>query len=199
MRKRRLLVLLLAFALSAVTIVVVANRMDRSGRAFFQTGKQIVAALDNIAQAVRKKDVGVIALLYSSDYTGASLGLTQLFEPGDKEDGIFRKTTTAPESSQDRQAAIAEWQAYLASFETIEEAGLHLNRLEQWDAEGPLTATIRFELIGTPIDRSRPVIDRARFRIKFDVKPDGLLIHKAYPIEGERLSAEAPQFTEVGS
>ena len=198
MRKRRLLVLLLAFTLSAVTIVVVANRMDRSGRAFFQTGKQIVAALDNIAQAVRKKDVGVIALLYSSDYTGASLGLTQLLEPGDEHDGIFRKTTTAPESSQDRYAAIAEWQAYLASFDVIEEAGLHLDRLEQWDAEGPLTATFRFELIGTPIGHSRPGIDRARFRMRFDLTPRGLLIREAYPIDGERLSAKVPQFTDVG-
>jgi hypothetical protein len=105
---------------------------------------------------------------------------------------------TASELTYDRDEALAEWQDYLASFGKITEAGLHLDRLEKWEGEQRLRATVRFELIGTGNGQLRSGIDRAQFQIVFDITRDGLLIHEAYRMDAERIHTDKPQFTDVG-
>src|SRR5207244_855840 len=101
---------------------------------------------------------------------------------------------TASELSNDRNTAIAEWRDYLETFEAIDEAGFHLDRFDQWDTTDPLSATIRFELIGTSVGHRRAGVDRVRLRMQFDLTSAGLLIHGLYLIDGERLFADVPQF-----
>ncbi len=199
MRKRRVFTLIGILVVGIIAGAALLERADRRAVRFFETGKQIVTYLDDIALTIRKQDIHALESFYSSDFTGDSLGLLQLLGPGEEQNGVLRKTITTTDVSQDRTAAIEEWRTYLASFENIEEAGLHLDRLEQWDEAKILTATIRFELIGTRRDERRPGIDRARFRARLDRTPNGLRIREAYSIDGEHLSAKSPQFTEVGA
>jgi hypothetical protein len=188
----------LAMLLCVIGAVALGARVDRNGRKFFETGKHITKSLDRLAQAIREKDLETLGTFYSQDYSGQCLGLMQLLEPGDTQDGILHKTIRTSELGHDRKQAIAEWQDYLTSFQYIDEAGLHLDRLEKWNTSGLLTATIRFELIGIPVGHRRAGVDRLRLRIKFDMTPEGLLIDGLYPIDGERVLADTPQFVNVG-
>jgi ASPIC and UnbV/FG-GAP-like repeat len=197
-RRRRVYIAFAIVVAAILTAATVGESVARKGEAFFKTGKATTTALDRLALAVRDRDVSTIGRFYSPGYTGDALGLPQLLEPGTEKDGIARKTTVASEFGQDRQAALSEWQEYLAGIDRIEEVGLHLDRLEKWAPGELLAATVRFELIGVVNGQERTGIDRARFRLKFEITSDGILIHGAYPIDGERIYAQVPQFTDVG-
>jgi hypothetical protein len=123
----------------------------------------------------------------------------QLLGPGVEHDGIRRTTTIATDDSHSRLGAVDEWQEYLNSLDAIDEAGLHIDRFEKWQSAGLLTATIRFELIGVPKGQSRQGIDRVRFRMRFTMTAKGIQIHEVYPIDGERITGHAPQFTDVSA
>jgi hypothetical protein len=95
-----------------------------------------------------------------------------------------------------KDTAVAEWRAYLDGFESIEEAGLHVHRLEKWDS-GELVASVRFEVIGTPKGASQAGIDRGFFRMRFESSDTGLKIREASLIEGDRIISDKPQFSNV--
>src|SRR5262245_52708656 len=172
------------------------DHFERKGWKFFNTGKDIVSNLESLAKAVRSKDVALIESFYARDFNGARLGLTRL-EPCDEMDGIRKLLFRSDGASVGRDAAVGEWRSYVESFETIEEAGLHIHRLEKWDSADDLVASVRFELIGKPKGAIQSGIDRAFFRMRFDATGGGLKIRQAALMEGDRILSEKPQFNNV--
>src|SRR5690349_8681014 len=99
----------------------VMDRMNRQGTRFFETGAAIVSQLNQVGQAVAKNDIRELGLFLASDYRGRKLGLNSLSQASTRE-GVeerrFEAATTEP-ADQDHNAAVAEWTAYLNSFESI--------------------------------------------------------------------------------
>jgi hypothetical protein len=107
-------------------------------------------------------------------------------------------------------ASSAAWELYLGGFAEIEEAGFHLDRLEEWRGR-ELAARVRFELIGRPRGAPHAAIDRALLEMRFRRRAElgargapgdpangtGLEIVAARLVEGERVIAERPQFADV--
>lgn len=171
---------------------------EKDGRAFYENGREVVLTLGRLASALEARDLAAVQGFYDSEFQGRRLGLTRLVPAGEKDGvAVFR---FAPEGAADRQDALVEWAAWLAGFDSLEEVGLHVHRLERWDPERRV-AVVRFEAIGTQRGRSEPGIDRALFRMAFEPAPggEGLLIVAADPVEGERLVGEAPQFRNVAA
>src|SRR5437867_5984787 len=106
MRRRRLFIVVVALLSTIVATAATLERLDRKGRRFFETGKRIVTSLDNMASAVRARDVNAIKDFYSSGYSGGCLGIAEVLESGRERDGIIRQTITASELTCDRQAAL---------------------------------------------------------------------------------------------
>ncbi|MGH9719220.1 MAG: CRTAC1 family protein, partial [Bryobacteraceae bacterium] len=170
--------------------------MDKSGWRFFNTGKSIVTTLSGLAKAIEARDAGAVESFYASDYTGSRLGLAKLDQAAER-DGIRRLLFHSDGPALDRNAAVAEWRTYLEGFESIEEAGLHVHRLEKWDSGGEWIASIRFEVIGKPKGAPESGIDRAYIRMKFKSGAGGLKVQEASLIEGDRVIAQKPHFTDV--
>src|SRR4051794_30666206 len=63
------------------------GRIDREGLQFFNTGKEIVQTLAQVARAVQKRDLAAVAARYSPAFQGSSLGLTRP-EPADEREGV---------------------------------------------------------------------------------------------------------------
>lgn len=184
-------VLLLGGGYFAVRLV--DERADR----FFNTGKTIVETLRHLSKAVQAKDLAAIEPFYASDYHGSSLGTTRLVPAGETGD-IRELRFGAERSPQDRNAAVAEWRAYLEGFESIEEVGMHLYHLEKWGASGDWVATVRLEVIGKPKDAARSSIDRALFQMTFQPGKEDVRIREASLLEGSRLTSNFPHFENVG-
>jgi hypothetical protein len=193
----------LFFGLTLAPIVLLAGawlalgRMELGGRELYQAGRSAVVTLDRLAGALRQGDLAKAEGIYSADFRGAPLSLANLRAEGTK-DGIAAYRFAALGEDQDRSAALAEWAAYLDGFASIDELGLHVHRIETWEPRGPVTAQVRFELIGTLRGHARPGIDRAFFRMRFVPSPDGLRVAAASLLSGERLESDTPQFAEVG-
>jgi ASPIC/UnbV protein/VCBS repeat protein len=177
--------------------VMTLGHMDESGHAFYDTGRGAVETLERLARALQKGDFVAAQALYGADFQGRPLGLAGLRKVGEK-DGIATFRFTGGSGAQDRAAALDEWRRYLAGFQSIEELALHVHRVEDWDADGTITAKVRLETLGTPRGGSQAGIDRALFRMRFVPGDGGLRIVEASAIEGERLESDTPQFTEVG-
>src|SRR5262245_46543017 len=64
--KRRLILVLAVLLLTVAALGVVVTKLDEQGQKFFETGKQLVGSLDQIASAIRNKDVAAIGFFYSS-------------------------------------------------------------------------------------------------------------------------------------
>src|SRR5260370_24780618 len=122
---------------------------EREGWRFFNTGKDIVANLGSLAKAVKAKDIAGIDNFYARNYSGSPLGLNKLEQAEDK-DGVRKYLLRSDNSTAVREAAVAEWKAYLDTFDSIEELGFHVHRLEKWKSGSDLRAIVSFELIGTP-------------------------------------------------
>ncbi|HEX4567249.1 MAG TPA: VCBS repeat-containing protein, partial [Vicinamibacterales bacterium] len=191
-RLRRLVGVLLV--LVAVTIAA-AMWVDRRGRSFFQSGREVVGALDTLAGAIGRDDSSTIERAYAASFRGAHLGLATL-RLIDADDGVRHYRLTSDNAASDRAAAVAEWCAYRDSFATVETTELHLDRLVRWGGDR-IEATVRFEAIGTPKGESQPGIDRATFRMTFDRASDGLQVASAQLVTGERVIATKPQFVNV--
>ena len=175
---------------------VTLGQMDEHGRRFFETGRGAVETLSKLARSLKSRDLAAASDLYAPDFHGSPLGLVTLRKAGEK-DGVETLRFAPAQGTADRAAALAEWQTYLDGFESIEEIGLHLHRVKEWEAGGEVLAEVRFEAIATPRGRSRPGIDRALFRVRFVPGPEGLRIAEASPIEGDRLISDRPQFENV--
>src|SRR6266481_7518774 len=122
--------------------------IEADGERFFQTGKLIVNALSQFSKCVLDLQLDRLEAFYAADFSGSSLGLTQRL-PKSQRDGILEYAFQRDEVSFSKKQALAEWRAYIESFDKQEEFALHLNRLENWSVEGPLTGSVRFEHIGT--------------------------------------------------
>src|SRR5215475_15204662 len=173
-----------------------SDYMDRQGWRFFNSGKNIVDTLGTLAKSAKSKDYAGIESYYASDYSGSPLGLTRL-DQVEQKDGIRRLKFHSDGGTAGRDAAMAEWRAYLDSFDSIEEVGIHVHRLLKWDTGQDLEAAIRFELIGVPKGAAQAGIDRAYFRMRFDASGGNLKIRQATLMEGERSISATPQFTNV--
>ena len=186
--------------LAPVALYVVSSaamdKVDKDGWRFFNTGKEIVQTLGRLGKALEAQKPEAVGGFYSAKFKGTRLGLTRL-EPASEKDGIRKLRMKADGAADSPAAAVEEWRAYLDSFASISEAGLHIHRLEKWKDE--LTASVRFELIGVPKGAARRVIDSAYFRMTFDRESGGLRIAAASLIEGDRSSGEAPHFADVSA
>ena len=192
--------LIFGAALTPVALLVTGSAtveyLDREGWRFFNTGKDIVTSLGDMARAVRARDLAAIEKYYAPPYSGQRLGLTKLELVGEK-DGVRKYRMQSDGAAPDRAAALAEWRAYLDSFEQVEDAGLHIHRLEKWRTNEDLVASVRFELIGKPKGAPHSGIDRTYFRMQFEPSPEGPRIRRAELIEGDRIISDRPQFTDV--
>ncbi len=172
------------------------DHFDREGWRFFNTGKDIVTTLGSLAKAVKAKDVAGIENFYARDYNGSPLGLNRL-EQAEEKDGVVKYLFRSDSAPTARDAAVAEWRTYLDTFESIEEVGLHVHRLDKWEPGSDLRAEVRFELIGTPKGAAQAGIDRAYFRMKFDSTGGSPKIQQAALVEGDRIISQKPQFSNV--
>ncbi|HVT60582.1 MAG TPA: CRTAC1 family protein [Thermoanaerobaculia bacterium] len=175
-KKRWLYGLALAPVVAGVGAWLGLDALDRKGREFYAAGRRVVGHLGALAAAARARDSMAITRFFSPAFRGGPLGFNGL-APAAAKDGVELHRFTAgvgasPSSSEapapgGRAAVAAEWQQYLAGFERIEEVGIHLDRVEEWEPGGAMTATVRFELIGTPHGAPHPGIDRAIWRMRF--------------------------------
>jgi enediyne biosynthesis protein E4 len=188
---RRGIVLVLVIA----TMVIAAIVVDRRGVAFFESGRDIVAALDPFGAALAAGDSAGMDRFYAPNFSGSRLGLATRTLASDV-DGARRFVQQSDNAPQDRAAALAEWRAYRDSFAAVETAELHIDQLETWGGS-TLAALIRFEVIGTPAGAAQSGIDRARFRMTFARENTGVRVTSARFVDGDRIISEQPQFTDV--
>jgi len=203
-RKRTKLALALGSVAAAAGAWAGLNVLDRWGRRFFAAGRSVVEALDELGAAVRARDLDQVRRGYATGYRGRPLGLSALTgtAPATERDGV-RIVKLGAEADrgavEDRCAALAAWKLYLDGFAEIEEAGFHLDRLDEWRGK-ELAARVRFELIGRPRGAPCAAIDRALFEVRFGRVAAGtarLEIVEASLLEGDRVIAERPQFADV--
>ena len=175
----------------------IAARVDRDGWEFFHAGEDIVKDLAGFARALKARDLDAVAACYSEAATGTSLGL-QRPELSSERDGVRIYAFRGGEPLADRGALVAEWRGYLAGLAEVEDAGLHLHRLESWRGD-ELVAQVRFELIGTPQGEPRSGIDRGLFRMRFRRTAEGLRITRSEPLEADRVIDAMPHFVDVAA
>ena len=179
----------------ALGIVGLALWVDARGRHFYQSGKDIVATLDRFTAALTAGEKPDLAGFYTPDFAGTRLGLLTRDLDNTKDGArVYRQKSDG--AGLDRAGAVAEWLGYRASFAHIDEAGLHVEKLEQWDG-AELVAIVRLEVIGTPTGAPTAGIDRARFRMTFAQDGEGFSIRRASLIDGERIISDRPQFEDV--
>ncbi|HEY3132581.1 MAG TPA: CRTAC1 family protein [Acidobacteriota bacterium] len=181
----------------AAGIFFAVDRVDQRSSRFFNTGRSIVEAFDALASAAQARDFSALEQFYSQNFDGNRLGLSRLESIREK-DGIRELRFVSDGPRQNRDGAVAEWRSYLESFQSIEELGLHLHRLEKWDSSDEWVAVARFELIGTPKGADRSGIDRAYFRFKLDPAGGNPRIRGSSLVEGERIIGGPAQFENVG-
>jgi hypothetical protein len=199
LRRHRWLIWLGAAVVSLVVLSwgVVAY-VDRVGWEFFSKGRDAGATLNAMSKALRNRDLVAVAEFYAPDFHGRRLGLNDL-QLVDSRDGVRIYALQSKEESLHRQAALAEWQAYLAGFASIEEVRLHVHRLEQWWGTDAVVASVRYELIGVPAGETQAGIDRASFRIHFDASQKPFKLRRAELIKGDRVISARPLFVDVAA
>jgi hypothetical protein len=176
--------------------------MDRRGRQFFETGREINTFLDAMAAALRDADWAQFDGRYGERFRGKKLGLPGLGRHAPRQllDGvrIYQLRQVSPGMALP-ETAVAEWHRYRGGFAAVEEVRFSLERLERWDEE-EILAVVHFGLIGTPHGEPRPAVDRALLRLGFERGDGGeLLIRRSSAIRGDRTIAAAPQFREIGA
>jgi hypothetical protein len=190
--------------LGAVAIVVVIltwgalTYVDRIGWEFFYKGQAAVATLHTMARALRAQDLASLEDLYATDFQGHSLGLAHVQLTSTRDDVRIYALQSQGTMLQ-RQAALAEWQAYLAGFASIEEVQLHVHQLETWWGTNEVVASVRYELIGVPKDELQAGMDRAYFRMHFDASQKPFKIRRAELIEGDRVISSRLLFVDVAA
>ena len=168
---------------------------DWTSTKFFDSGKDILAALAGLGHAIQAKNASGIAAAYSPQFQGSPLGLLNLKETEVK-DSVHKLVFIAGSDATNQSSAVSEWENYRNRFDSIEEVSLHVHRLEKWIGS-TLQASVRFELIGTPKGANYSAIDRAYFRMRFVPGPNGLQIASASLMQGDRSYADRPLFENV--
>jgi hypothetical protein len=170
--------------------------VDDLGGTFFNNGKEILVRLAQFSKKLKAKD-GTLESFYAPDFQGHRLGLTNLKEVEVK-DGAHRFVMTGEPQTVGRDGAVAEWRAYLDSFDSIEEASLHIHRLINWKSHDDMEAVLRFELIGTPKGGKYPGIDRGYFHVKMRGAGESMVITESSLVEGDRyITPGDQQFVNV--
>jgi hypothetical protein len=198
---RKLRVIIFCFVVVGIALiasVVSVNRMNRKSLQFFETGKTLVAMLEEFADSVEARNPGRILEAYADDFSGLPVGLNQL-EILDDVDGVQRLSMSPNPSPMNREDAVREWERYLDGFASIEEARMHVHRLEKWDSNREWIASVRFEVIGTPIGFPADGIDRAYFRMTFAPDWERPRILSSELLRGERLVSIRPHFSDVSA
>jgi hypothetical protein len=200
-RKRTLLWLAVSALAVAAAAWLVAGRVDRRGVTFFERGKGATEALTGFAAALERRDLAAAGGFYAASFRGLRLGLADL-ELIEERDGARRLRFRPGTAGQERAQGLAEWQAYLAGFDSIAEVRLHPERMLQWESPEEVVAEVRFELVGKPRGAALEGLDRALLQMRFvpdasDVEKGGWRIAGAQMLEGERAIAERLQFVDV--
>jgi hypothetical protein len=177
---------------------MMVESMDKQGWRFFNVGKDLTEVLREVAEGLKARDMERIGRQYDPSFRGARLGLNRL-EQVEERDGVRRFRFRSDGDAPSRDAALSEWQTYADSFDELEETGLFVHRVEQWDSDTEYAASVRFEVIGRLKGESQSVIDRGLFRMRFAPSADGLRIRSAELLEVERFAGGAPPFAEVGA
>jgi hypothetical protein len=188
----------LVVASSAALYWGVVTYIERVGWKFYSKGRDALVTLNTIARGLHARDLATLEGFYAPDFQGYRLGLTDL-QLMDHRDGVRLYAFHAKGEISHRQAALAEWQAYLEGFTSVDEVRLHLDRLEKWRGTDEVVASVRYELIGTPTGESQVGIDRAYFRMHFDASQKPFQIRRAELIEGDRLISSRPLFVDVAA
>ncbi|HWF07791.1 MAG TPA: CRTAC1 family protein [Bryobacteraceae bacterium] len=178
--------------------VVSVKYLDSTGNRFFDEGKEILGDLTQLSHAMKARDYAAVEGYFSPQYQGSRLGVMTLKEVALK-DGIHKQLFSSDGSSQDRAGALAEWRAYLDSFDSIDELTFHVHRLEKWGSRDDMGAVVRFELIGTPHGASYAGIDRGYFRLGFKAGDKSLLITSGSLVSGDRSIGDKPHFIDVAA
>ena len=174
------------------------DHIDENYKKFFGAGKTIVDDMDRMAKRLKARQVDALAEFYSDGFSGRRLGVANLI-PSTEKDGLKRLLWKSDGATINRNDALSEWRDYVAGFDSIEEVGVHLHRLEKWDSPSEYVAVIRFELIGTPRGARQSGIDRGLIRIHFDVAGNHVRIRSSSTVEGDRLISDLPHFTDVAA
>ena len=177
--------------------LAIPSSVDRTGLGFFNTGSEIVAVLDAFGSLGKSRDFHKLDTLFAHDYRGESLGLSEPFAGPRHGDGVERFVFSSNHAVSDKASALAEWREYFEDFESIEESGFHLHRLEDWGEAREIRATVRFELIANPPGRPLAGIDRGYIRMQFFRSAEGLKIAGASLESGDRVIAGRPRFRDV--
>jgi hypothetical protein len=172
--------------------------MDQAGLKFFDTGAAVVKTLGRLAEELPGDNMSGAKEHFSGNFQGSSLGLLNPVQYEEKDD-IRRYRFESGGHALDRAGALKEWHDYLATFESVESAELHLDRLLEWEDPSRIRATTRLELIGTPRGAPGAAVDRATFDMEFESLDGRPVITKTAMIQGERILGEAPQFRDVSS
>jgi hypothetical protein len=176
----------------------VMTYVDRVGREFFSKGRDTVEILNAMARGLYARDLSAFKDFYASDFRGCPLGLTDV-RLVDERDAVRTYAFQSVPGNADLEGALAEWQAYLKGFASIDEVRLHLDRMERWRGTDQLVVSVRFELIGTPAGESQAGIDRAYFRMHLDASRQPFHIRRAELIEGNRVISSRPLFVDVAA
>ena len=167
--------------------------IERDGEEFFQCGSLVVNTLNKVGECLKGRQFDELDRFYEETFSGSSLGLN-CAELDSERDGIHSFQFCAKDTIKGRAGAIREWQRYIQSFDQTEELSLHLHKIENWKAAGPLVTSVRFEHIGIPRGAKTSCIDRAYFRVVWERSPGALLLSAQAMINGERTASDRPQF-----
>jgi hypothetical protein len=174
------------------------NYFDSTGHTFFDNGKEITVTLKDLGHAMKARNYAAVETMLSPQFSGTRLGIGNLKE-SEAKDGIHKLLFTSDNAPEDHAAALAEWRAYLDSFDSIDELNLHINHLEHWHSRDDLGASVRYELLGTPKGAKFAGIDRGFFNMSFKAADKGLVVTSASLISGDRSIGDAPHFTDVAA
>lgn len=183
---------LLLLGVGALTV----GYVDNLGGTFFNNGKSILGRMEQFTRKLRAKDTGAFEPFFSAQFQGRRLGLNELKQT-ELKDGVHRLLMNPDKTSIDRAGAVAEWKAYADSFDSIQEAGLHIHRMINWRSGDEMEAIMRFEVIGTPKGSKYAGIDRAYFHMKFKGLGDSMVITESSLEEGDRYIADELHFVDV--
>jgi len=175
-----------------------ASWLDSAGVRFFNNGREITETLKDLGHVLKARNYQGLVSFYSPQFQGTRLGFGTLKEAAEK-DGIHKLLFSGDGTSEDCNAAMAEWRTYLDSFDSIDDLTLHIHRLEKWSSRDNLVAVVRFELIGTPHGAKYAGIDRGFFRMSFKAGAKGLAVTSASLVSGDRSIGDAPHFTNVAA
>jgi hypothetical protein len=119
--------------------------------------------------------------------------------PASEKDGIHRLLFGTGGGSANREAALGEWKTYRASFGSMDDVIMQIDRFDDWSNKSNMVATVRFEAIGKLQGGSRNLIDRALFRVGFRDTSNGPVITSASLVSGERNTGDRPHFSDVSN